>query len=152
MAMLAVAKRGVLVGEQVKVPSKNVESYTKVQPVVLSGTTLKYGPYSNIAPFKITRLRIHFEQNTPFAQVVSLQKEIEVSHWGNVYVEEIYELKHAGALHKVHFLACLSCFKLAHRSTSTLRRLGYSLLTLPTLENATHVVSPQGLYWEDVLR
>lgn len=94
---------------QVKVPSKAVESYTKVQPVAFSGTTLKYGPYSNVGPFKVVRLRLHFEQNTPFAQVVSLLKEIEVSHWGNVYVEEIYELKHAGALHKVWYIS-LPCF------------------------------------------
>eukprot|EP00884_Botryococcus_braunii_P008768 jgi/Botrbrau1/17893/Bobra.0477s0003.1 len=36
----------------------------------------------------------------PSPPFVSLLKEVEVSHWGNVYVEEIYELKHGGALHK----------------------------------------------------
>ena len=28
-------------------------------------------------------------------------REIEVSHWGNVYVEEWYTVKHMGAQHKV---------------------------------------------------
>ncbi len=86
---------------QVKLPSKSLESYSKVSPVGLSGTTLTYGPYKDLAPFLIAPMRLHYEQNTPFAEIVSLEREIEVSHWGNVYVEEVYELKHAGALHKV---------------------------------------------------
>jgi oligosaccharyltransferase complex subunit alpha (ribophorin I) len=32
-----------------------------------------------------------------------LTREIEVSHWGNIAIEEIYELKHAGAILKGGF-------------------------------------------------
>jgi oligosaccharyltransferase complex subunit alpha (ribophorin I) len=35
--------------------------------------------------------------NKPFAKFSTLARELEVSHWGNVAIEEIYELKHAGA-------------------------------------------------------
>ena len=35
--------------------------------------------------------------NFPFAKFSSMNKELEVSHWGSITVEEIYELHHAGA-------------------------------------------------------
>lgn len=40
---------------------------------------------------------IHSVNNKPFAKFSSMIKEVEVSHWGMVSVEEVYELKHAGA-------------------------------------------------------
>ena len=44
------------------------------------------------------------------AQIVTYVKEIEVSHWGNIYVEEKYEIKNAGARHSGSF----SRLKYAH--------------------------------------
>lgn len=41
--------------------------------------------------------RIHGENNTPFAHADWVVREVEVSLWGNVAVEEHYELRHAGA-------------------------------------------------------
>ena len=35
--------------------------------------------------------------NFPFAKFSNLIREVEVSHWGSISFEEIYELKHAGA-------------------------------------------------------
>ncbi len=35
-------------------------------------------------------MRLHFEHAQPFATVTELVREIEVSHWGNVYFEEHY--------------------------------------------------------------
>lgn len=40
---------------------------------------------------------VHYTNNYPFAKFSSLTREIEVSHWGNIAIEELYELKHAGA-------------------------------------------------------
>jgi oligosaccharyltransferase complex subunit alpha (ribophorin I) len=40
---------------------------------------------------------VHYENHAPFAQVTELEREIDVSHWGNVYFEERYSLRHAGA-------------------------------------------------------
>ena len=87
---------------QVKLPSSNIESYTKEAPTSLSGTTLTYGPYSDVAPFSFpSRMRLHYENNSPFLEALSLARDVEVSHWGNVYVEERYVLQHTGARHKV---------------------------------------------------
>lgn len=102
---------------QVKLPSKNVESYTKTTPVSLSQSTLKYGDYGPKEPFAREELRLHFENNTPFAVATSLVREVEISHWGNVYMEEHYTIKHVGAkirvrLHLIGKTACLG-YKMA---------------------------------------
>ena len=39
---------------------------------------------------------LHFENNGPFIGVVSLERIIEVSHWGNIAVEEHVHIKHLG--------------------------------------------------------
>ena len=85
---------------QLKLLSRVVESYAGPKPVSKSGSTIKYGPYADIAPFTRGTLSAHFENNGPFLDALSLTREIEVSHWGNVYVEEWYTVKHTGAQHK----------------------------------------------------
>jgi oligosaccharyltransferase complex subunit alpha (ribophorin I) len=46
-------------------------------------------------------MKLHFENNKPFLTATSVSKDIEVSHWGNVAVDELYELRHDGAKLKV---------------------------------------------------
>lgn len=94
--------------------SANVESYSKLKPVSLSGSTITYGPYRNIRAFDTTPVVIHYENNSPFLSVVSLERVIEVSHWGNIAVEEKVHIKHVGARLKgdgsyCHFDRCLAC-------------------------------------------
>lgn len=48
-------------------------------------------------------VQVHFENNSPFAVVEQLEREIEVSHWGNVYVTEHYKMRNGGAKHKGTF-------------------------------------------------
>lgn len=48
-------------------------------------------------------MSIHYLNNYPMAKFSSMSKELEVSHWGAITVEEIYELKHAGAVLKGGF-------------------------------------------------
>lgn len=81
---------------QVKLPGKNVESYSVVSPVSLSGSTLKYGEFTDKEPFSVEEMRLHFESNSPFAVVTKLVREVEISNWGNVYYEEHYTIKHKG--------------------------------------------------------
>jgi oligosaccharyltransferase complex subunit alpha (ribophorin I) len=40
---------------------------------------------------------VHYVNNKPFAKFSTMSRELEVSHWGNIAIEEIYELKHNGA-------------------------------------------------------
>jgi len=48
-------------------------------------------------------LRVHEENNSPFLTVTSLDRVIEVSHWGNIAVEEHIDVKHTGAKLKGSF-------------------------------------------------
>lgn len=82
---------------------RNIESYSKLKPVSQSDTQLTYGPYENIPAFSHDPMVIHCENNTPFLTVRNLQRQIEVSHWGNIAIEETIDLEHTGAVLKGSF-------------------------------------------------
>ena len=46
---------------------------------------------------------VHYENNTPFLTVTNMERLIEVSHWGNIAVEETYDMAHSGAKLKGSF-------------------------------------------------
>ncbi|CAH1098556.1 unnamed protein product [Psylliodes chrysocephalus] len=77
--------------------SRSVENYTKLKPVTQSDNTITYGPYTDIKPYTEDQLVVHFENNAPFLTVTRLERVIEISHWGNVAIEEQIEIKHTGA-------------------------------------------------------
>ncbi|PRW20208.1 dolichyl-diphosphooligosaccharide-- glycosyltransferase subunit 1A [Chlorella sorokiniana] len=73
-----------------------VQSATDVSPYKSSGSKLSYGPYSDVEPWAAQQISVHYENNAPFA-AAEVEREIEISHWGNVYVEERYHVRHVGA-------------------------------------------------------
>ncbi|XP_046961692.1 dolichyl-diphosphooligosaccharide--protein glycosyltransferase subunit 1 [Vanessa cardui] len=77
--------------------TKSVESFTKIKPFSQQDGTIAYGSYSNIAPFTEKELNIHYKNNSPFLTVTRLARLIEVSHWGNIAIEETVEIEHTGA-------------------------------------------------------
>ena len=81
----------------IKLASSNIKSFTKMQPSSARGSVLSFGPYNMIKPFDSSNLIVHYANNKPFAKFSTVAREVEVSHWGNVFFEDIYELKHAGA-------------------------------------------------------
>lgn len=81
----------------VTLSSRTVESYTKLKPVTQSDSTLTYGPYNDISAFSQDRMIVHYENNSPFLSVTRLERLIEISHWGNIAVEENIEILHTGA-------------------------------------------------------
>uniref|UniRef100_A0A7G3AHL8 Dolichyl-diphosphooligosaccharide--protein glycosyltransferase subunit 1 n=1 Tax=Lutzomyia longipalpis TaxID=7200 RepID=A0A7G3AHL8_LUTLO len=87
----------------VHLASRNVESYTQVKPVSQSDTILNYGPYENIGSFAEDELVVHYENHSPFLTVTRLERTIEVSHWGNIAVEETIDMVHSGAMLKGSF-------------------------------------------------
>jgi oligosaccharyltransferase complex subunit alpha (ribophorin I) len=80
-----------------------VESYSKLNPTSLSDTVITYGPYQQVAAFSKDPLSIHYENNSPFLKVVRIERVLEVSHWGNIAVEETVDLLHTGAYLKGPF-------------------------------------------------
>jgi len=87
----------------VKLSSSTIESFSKLKPSSSSDSTINYGPYKDIAAFKKSEMKIHYENNSPFLTVNEMTRWIEVSHWGNVAVEETYSMLHTGAGLKGHF-------------------------------------------------
>jgi oligosaccharyltransferase complex subunit alpha (ribophorin I) len=77
-------------------PKTDVIDYT------LSNATKEKGKFvynfeNTIAPLVVMKLRIHYENNKPFASFTYGIKIVEVSHWGNVAIEERYKVENIGA-------------------------------------------------------
>jgi oligosaccharyltransferase complex subunit alpha (ribophorin I) len=64
----------------------------------VSNNKVIYGPYENVSPQSFELATCHFENSKPLLTVTSLERDIEVSHWGkNLAVEEHYALRNDGA-------------------------------------------------------
>jgi len=87
----------------VKTGSSKIESHTDVPPVKARGQQITYGPYTDIPSFASKPFTVHFLSNQALLTVTKLIREIEVSHWGNVAIEEYYYLQHNGAKLTGHF-------------------------------------------------
>uniref|UniRef100_A0A3Q2CYL5 Dolichyl-diphosphooligosaccharide--protein glycosyltransferase subunit 1 n=1 Tax=Cyprinodon variegatus TaxID=28743 RepID=A0A3Q2CYL5_CYPVA len=88
---------------RVRLASKTVESYTKFGNPSKTDEIIEYGPFRDVAPFSEDAMKIHYENNTPFLTITSITRTIEVSHWGNIAVEETIDLRHTGAILKGPF-------------------------------------------------
>jgi len=88
----------------VKCASSNIVSHSKSpKPVDQKESVITYGPYDERAPFTEAALDLHFENHSPFLTVSGLERLIEVSHWGNIAIEESIDIRHAGAVLKGSF-------------------------------------------------
>ncbi|KAL0901894.1 hypothetical protein ABMA27_007045 [Loxostege sticticalis] len=81
----------------VVVVTKGIESFSKVKPFSQQDGAIQYGPYPNVAPFTEKELSVHYKNNSPFLTVTRIERLIEVSHWGNIAIEELIEVEHTGA-------------------------------------------------------
>nr|XP_015814754.2 dolichyl-diphosphooligosaccharide--protein glycosyltransferase subunit 1 [Nothobranchius furzeri] len=88
---------------RVRLASKTVENYTKLGNPSKTDEIIEYGPFKDVAPFSEDAMKIHYENNTPFLTITSITRTIEVSHWGNIAVEETIDLRHTGAVLKGPF-------------------------------------------------
>ncbi|CAH8538699.1 unnamed protein product [Schistosoma rodhaini] len=66
-------------------------------PPVTNGNNLVYGAYESRPAFSMEPLVLHFEYYVPFLTVTDMTRLIEVSHWGNIAVEETLEIVNTGA-------------------------------------------------------
>ncbi|KAF2350789.1 Ribophorin I [Trinorchestia longiramus] len=87
----------------VLLPSPNPEGYSKLKPTMLTDTTIMYGPYDNVPAFSSDPMKIHYETSSSFLTITNLERVLEVSHWGNIAVEETIDLLHTGAKLKGSF-------------------------------------------------
>lgn len=87
----------------VKLATSRVEGHNESPANKVSGDTITYGSYSDIKPLTTASLWVHYENNAPFLTVTKMVKEYEVSHWGNLAVEQAVDIRHDGATLKGHF-------------------------------------------------
>ena len=78
---------------QVRLASAKVVSHSQLAPTKRQGKVITFGPYTDTPAFMDDRMHVHFENNSPFLHATRLVREVEVSHWGNVYVEEKYYIR-----------------------------------------------------------
>lgn len=84
--------------------SSNIESYTKtIKPVSSQDNSITYGPFEDKEAFSEAEVTVHYENNSPFLAVTEIDRLIEVSHWGNIAVEETVDVRHTGAQLKGSF-------------------------------------------------
>lgn len=68
-----------------------------------SSDKIVVGPTSSIKPYTVTPMKVHYENNNAFIVVTSLKRTVEVSHWGNIAIEDHVEIVHKGAALKGSF-------------------------------------------------
>ncbi|VDN58751.1 unnamed protein product [Dracunculus medinensis] len=78
-------------------PQGKLESYTPVSPSRTESGKIIYGPYENVKPMAVKKIKVHAENNSPFVVATNVERLIEVSHWGNIAIEEKIALVHKGA-------------------------------------------------------
>jgi len=70
-----------------------------------SGNVLAYGPYGEMPPTtgkSSEQINVHFEYTAPIVFVEHLERDIEVSHWGNnLAIEERYKLTNHAAKYSI---------------------------------------------------
>ena len=79
----------------VLLPLRNVENYTKTKTVTQSDSTINYGTFGKKFVKKVHKCIL---KTNKFFTLTRLERVIEISHWGNVNIEETIDLLHTGAL------------------------------------------------------
>lgn len=72
--------------------------YTDISPNSKSDNVLTYGPFLSVSPFVTpVSVRIHFPSVAKFRTLETVEREIEISHWGNVAFEEVIRARNSGS-------------------------------------------------------
>ena len=86
---------------QLRLSSSSMISLRELAPTKRQGKVVTFGPYSDKPAYAYSPFSVHFENNNPFIRVTKLTRELEVSHWGNVYVDEKYYIRYIGFVYPV---------------------------------------------------
>ena len=87
---------------KIKFPGVDIPEYTG-EPE-RQGSTFTYGPYDDIPAGSLSLASVRYEFTKPIIHATSLERDVEVSHWGgNLATEERYQLTNKGASLSNHF-------------------------------------------------
>lgn len=73
-----------------------VIGYTK-DNAAIDENKIIYKLVEPVEPLKALDTKIHFEANVPYYELNYAEKTVDISHWGNIVVEEKFEVVHTGA-------------------------------------------------------
>lgn len=71
--------------------------YTSEPPSDKKKSLLKYGPYTDLAPLSFDQLQIFYTYPYPLPVFSTARRDIQVSHWGSVSVDEFFEMANEAA-------------------------------------------------------
>ncbi|UPQ98711.1 ribophorin I [Chloropicon primus] len=124
-------------------PSSNLEHYTKVEPTSVKGKEVVYGPYEDgKAPSNgRTTVTLVFEHPQPLLEIESVVRDITVSSWTDIEVQEHYHIKNVGPTFKdgfsrVEFSRNPASY-IANDLSMTLPKHAHSLFWIDVLGNIT---------------
>jgi oligosaccharyltransferase complex subunit alpha (ribophorin I) len=74
-----------------------IVSYDESEGMKVVDEGIKYGPFKNIKPLTFEIVRLSFTYTEPFILLKEAIRSIEISHWGNIALEEYFDLHNVGA-------------------------------------------------------
>jgi len=93
--------RTLVQNSRMNIGTKKTESFSKQGK--LDGQAVKFDEQTNAGANAVKKVRVHFENNNSFLVAERVEREIEVSHWGNVAITDKIWLRHNGAILKGPF-------------------------------------------------
>ncbi|KAI8470184.1 MAG: Ribophorin I-domain-containing protein [Monoraphidium minutum] len=103
---------------QAVLPNEFVVSMGPSSQCDLAGPKVECKDLGPAKPWAEELIKLHFTHSKHFKKVLTLVREVEVSHWGNIYVEESYVIQNAGAEHKGQFSRLRHTYNREYRETS----------------------------------
>ena len=79
-----------------KVSERDVH-YTSVEPSDTDSDKITYGPYKNLAPITFEQVQLMYTFPQPLPKFTEARRDIYVSHWGSVAVDEYFYILNEAA-------------------------------------------------------
>ena len=116
---------------KIKFPTTDIPDYTTLAATSegenpsKQGSTFMYGPFDAVPAGAVEPVSVRYEYTHPLLHCTSLERDIEISHWGgNLAIEERYWLTNRAAELKNHFSRVQwQMSQYANPPTSALREL-----------------------------
>lgn len=84
----------------VRLGTSDIESYTDLPGITRlekKKNRIRYGPFKGVPAYESQELSVHFAHGGRFVTFEGVNREVEVSMWGNVAVEELFDLRNDAA-------------------------------------------------------
>lgn len=66
--------------------------FTSEKPSAQTGNKIRYGPYANVEPLSFASTQIFYTYPWPLPKFTTATRDIYVSHWGQIAVDEYYKM------------------------------------------------------------